>query len=138
MSRWPLDHPFAPPDPICDRTPRLKSNKRVRPSKLPVSHASPPPQEAGSEVKTGIDAIDADNNDNTAEVKGRDEQEQEGSALHDDEDRASFPLGSNSTPPIPNKGKQNASMLSPFSFLEAYRGAIFSPHLPSHIFPLHT
>eukprot|EP00984_Skeletonema_dohrnii_P001136 scaffold354_cov81-Skeletonema_dohrnii-CCMP3373.AAC.2 len=43
ISNRPLDHPFAPPDPICDRTPRLKSNKRVRASKLPVSHALPPP-----------------------------------------------------------------------------------------------
>lgn len=43
LSQRPLDHPFAPPEPICDRTPRLKTNKRVRASKLPVSHASPPP-----------------------------------------------------------------------------------------------
>ena len=43
MSKFPLEHPFAPPEPICDRTPRLKTNKRVRASKLPVSHALPPP-----------------------------------------------------------------------------------------------
>lgn len=43
LSHRQLDHPFAPPEPICDRTPRLKTNKRVRASKLPVTHASPPP-----------------------------------------------------------------------------------------------
>eukprot|EP00986_Skeletonema_menzelii_P007367 scaffold2884_cov141-Skeletonema_menzelii.AAC.2 len=43
LSNHPLEHPFAPPEPICDRTPRLKTNKRVRASKLPVSHALPPP-----------------------------------------------------------------------------------------------
>jgi len=43
VSKQPLVHPFAPPEPFSDRTPRLKSNKRVRASKLPVSHAFFPP-----------------------------------------------------------------------------------------------
>ena len=43
MSKRPLEYPFSPPDPICDRTPRLKSNKRVRASKLPMSHGLNPP-----------------------------------------------------------------------------------------------
>lgn len=43
ISKDPLIHPFSPPEPFSDRTPRLKMNKRVKASKLSVSHTSPPP-----------------------------------------------------------------------------------------------
>jgi hypothetical protein len=42
ISKDPLIHPFSPPEPFSDRTPRLKMNKRVRASKLSVSHTSIP------------------------------------------------------------------------------------------------
>lgn len=35
-SNIPINHPFEPPEPFCDRVRRLRKNKKIRASKLPV------------------------------------------------------------------------------------------------------